>query len=114
MECYNITGEPDDDDPRDINIPDSEGSCTIQGFGISWNQFLNSLKGKKVNIGSLKNPKFTNIGDYWDNGTVEKITDLLYEFQDLFPTKFSKMKGIIKDLGEMKMPLNPDANIVKQ
>ena len=52
-ECYNVAGEPDDDDPQDINIPKSEGTHVVQGFGISSNQFLNPLKVKKVNIGSL-------------------------------------------------------------
>ena len=61
----------------------------MEGFGISSDQLLIPLKIKKVNVGSPENPKFTNIGDYWDNETMEKITDLLHEFQDLFPTKFS-------------------------
>ena len=43
-----------------------------------------------------------------------KITDLLHEFQDLFPTKFTEMKGILGDLGEMKISLNPDAKPVRQ
>ena len=43
-----------------------------------------------------------------------KITDLLHEFQDLFPTKFSKMKGILGDLGEMKIPLKLDVKPVRQ
>ena len=42
-----------------------------------------------------------------------KITDLLHEFQDLFPTNFSEMKGILEDLGEMKIPLELDAKPVK-
>ena len=42
-----------------------------------------------------------------------KIMDLLHEFQDLFPTKFSEMKGILGDLGEMKIPLNPDVKPVR-
>jgi hypothetical protein len=42
-----------------------------------------------VNIGTKDNPKFTNIGDYWNEETVEKIVDLLREYQDLFPTTFS-------------------------
>ena len=66
----------------------------MEGFGISSDQFLNPLKVKKLNIGSLENPKFSNIGDYWDEETVGKIMDLLHEFQDLFPMKFSKIKGI--------------------
>ena len=43
-----------------------------------------------------------------------KITDLLHEYQDLFPTHFSEMKGIVKNLGEMKIPLNPNAKCLKQ
>ena len=39
---------------------------TVEGFGIYSDQFPSLLKIKKVNIGSLENPKFTNIGDYWD------------------------------------------------
>ena len=69
---------------------------------MSSDQFLSPLKIKKVNIGSSENPKFANIGDYWDDETMGKITDLLHEFQDLFPTKFSEMKGIVEDLGERR------------
>ena len=61
----------------------------MEGSGISSDQFLHPLKIKKVNIGSPENPKFANIGDYWDEETVVKITDLLHEYQDLFPTNFS-------------------------
>jgi len=43
---------------------------------------------------------------------MEKIADLLYEYQDLFPTTFSKMKGIAGDVGEMKIPLKPSAKPV--
>ena len=64
MECYNVMGELDDDDPLNINIPNLEGISTVEGFGISNNQFLSPLKMNKVNSGSPKNPKFSNIGDY--------------------------------------------------
>ena len=43
-----------------------------------------------------------------------KITDLLHEYQDLFPSNFSEMKGIVGNLGEMKIPLRPDAKPSKQ
>ena len=39
---------------------------------------------------------------------------MLREYQDLFPTNFSEMKGIVGDLGEMKIPLKPDARPFKQ
>ena len=43
-----------------------------------------------------------------------KITKLLQEYQDLFPTKFTEMKGIKGTLGEMKIPLKKDNWPVKQ
>ena len=76
MECYIIKDEPDDDDPYDINIPKYEGTRAMEGLGISSDKFLSPLKVKKVNIGSPEKPKFANIGDYWDDETAEKITDL--------------------------------------
>ena len=88
MACYNLAGDADDD-PTNINIMESEGTHEVEGSGISSVQFLKPLKIKKVNIGSPENPKFANIGDYWDEETVVKITVLLHECQDLFSTKFS-------------------------
>jgi hypothetical protein len=67
-----------------------------------------------VNIGTEDKPKFANIGDYWSEETIEKIVDLLCEYQDLFPTTFSEMKGIAGELGEMKIPLKPDAKPMRQ
>ena len=54
--------------------------CEVEGSGISSEQFPKPLKINKVNIGSSKNLKFANIGDYWDDETVSKIIDLLHEF----------------------------------
>ena len=45
---------------------------------------------------------------------VDKVTKLLREYQDLFPTKFTDLKGIIGDLGMMKITLKPDMKPVKQ
>ena len=45
---------------------------------------------------------------------VSKVTKLLHEYQDLFSTKFSEMKGILGDIGLIKIPLKPDAKLVKQ
>jgi hypothetical protein len=58
--------------------------------------------------------KLANMGDYWYTATIDKITKLLHEYQDLFPTKFTDMKGIKALMGEMKIPLKPDARLVKQ
>ena len=43
-----------------------------------------------------------------------KVTNILHEFQDLFPTKFFEMKGIRGDLGEMRIPLKPDVKPINQ
>jgi len=72
------------------------------------------LKIVKVNIGTEEVPKFSFIVDYWDEETMGKITDLLHEYKDLFPTKFTKMKGIARELGEMRIPLKVDAKLVRQ
>ena len=45
---------------------------------------------------------------------VAHIADLLHDYQDLFPTKFTEMKGIVGDLGVMRIPLKEDARPVKQ
>ena len=66
------------------------------------------MKIKEVHTGSPKNPKFTNIEDYWDEEAVAKIADLLHEYQNLFPTNFLEMRGIVGDLGKMKIPLQLD------
>jgi hypothetical protein len=55
-----------------------------------------------------------NVGDYWDDATIGKITKLLHEYQDVFATKFTDMKGNKGPLGEMKIPLKPYARPVKQ
>ena len=52
----------------------------VEVVGMSSDQFLSPLKIKKVNIGSVENPKFDNIGDYWDDETMGKINELLHEF----------------------------------
>lgn len=67
-----------------------------------------------MNIGLKDQLKFANIGDYWDEDTVDKVRELLWEYQDLFPTKFSDLKGIVRDLGIMKITLKPNANLVKK
>ncbi len=72
------------------------------------------MKTKQVNIGTEGEPKFTKIGDYWDDATVAKVIELLCKYQDLFSTKFMDLKGIIGDLGVMKITLKPDAKSVKQ
>ena len=69
---------------------------------------------KKVNIGTTEDPKFAIIGDYYNYLVLGKITYILHEFQDLFSTNFSKMKGISGKLGEMKILFKHEMKLVKQ
>jgi hypothetical protein len=54
------------------------------------------------------------IGDYCDEKTLERITKLLCQYNDLFQTNFTEMKGIEGELGEMKIPLKLEFIPVRQ
>ena len=86
-----------------INIPESEGTHNVQGLELKVSDVAKPVKIKKVNIGTEEEPKFTSIGDYWDDETVESIVDLLRDYQDLFPTKFTEVKGILGEESRTKI-----------
>ena len=111
--CYNINAD-EDDDLRKVNIAETEGRRDVEGLGVEMPFIGQPIKIKKVNIGREQTPKFANVGDYWDASTIIKITELLHEYQDLFPTKFTDMKGIKGPMGEMKIPLKIDAMPIKK
>ena len=58
--------------------------------------------------------KCAMLDDYWDDSMVDKVTKLLHEYQELFPTKITNLKGIVGDLGMMKITLKPNTKLVKQ
>ena len=78
-ECYNSTID-EDDDPRNINILGSEGSCTVVGPILECPEITEKLKIKKVNIGTEETLKIASIGNYWDDKTIGQIDDLLQEY----------------------------------
>jgi hypothetical protein len=88
-----------------VNITETGGRRDIEGSGVELPFIGQPIKIKKVTIGIEKEPKLVNAGDYWDDDTIDKITKLLHEYQDLSPTKFTDMKGIKGKMGEMKIPL---------
>jgi hypothetical protein len=75
--------------------------------------YTKPLKLQKLNIRIDGHPKLESVGDYWDEQTMRKVQALLHEYEDIFPTILSKLKGIKGDLGEMKIELNPDSRPVK-
>jgi hypothetical protein len=75
--------------------------------------FAAQIKVTKVNIVMNDNPKMVSIGDYWDEQKIERIPNLLCKYTDLFLTTFTEIKGIAGELGEMKIPLKPEARLVR-
>ena len=63
---------------RNANILELEGSCDVATPDIPIDPMIQPLKTRKDKIGMEENPKFANIGDYWDDETMEQITDLLH------------------------------------
>jgi hypothetical protein len=55
-----------------------------------------------------------NIGDYWDEKIMEIITKLLREYNDLFPKTFTEMKGIVRELGQMNIPLILEERLIRE
>jgi hypothetical protein len=114
LSCYHVEEEaPYEDDPHNIQIIDIEGEREVGGPSLELEAFSTPIKVKKVNIGMNENPKMESIGDYWDEQTLERITELLHEYNDTFPTTFTTMKGIVGELGEMNIPLKPEARPIK-
>lgn len=114
LKCYNVTTEEEDEDLRNINILEEEGHHKVEGPQIENPNTTTPLKTRQMNISIEAKPKFSNIGDYWDDAIVEKVAQLLCEYQDLFPTKFSELKGIIGNLGVMKITLKLDSKPLKK
>jgi len=45
---------------------------------------------------------------------MNKVVELLREYQDLFPTKFSYLKGVVGYLGIMKITLKPNVKHIQR
>jgi hypothetical protein len=86
----------------------------VEGPPLESKVFVFPIKVKKVNIGTIENPKMASIGDYWDEKTIESITELLRKYNNMFPTTFMEMKGIEGELGEMKIPLISEERPIRQ
>lgn len=54
------------------------------------------------------------IGHYWDEDTLGKVVELPHEYEEIFQKKFMELRGIVGDLGVMKITLKRDVKLVKQ
>jgi hypothetical protein len=65
LECYNVYKEEhDEEDIRNVQVPKTEGEKIVQGPNIESIAYTQPIKTRKVNIGTIENPKFAQIGDY--------------------------------------------------
>jgi hypothetical protein len=67
----------------------------VEGPPLESKVIVSPIKVNKVNIGKVENPNMASIGDYWDEQTVDMITELLHEYNGLFLVNFTEMKGIV-------------------
>lgn len=59
-----MIAKEEDEDPQNINIPETEGHYEVEGPQIENPDITAPLKTKQVNIGMEAEPKFAKIGDY--------------------------------------------------
>ena len=94
---------------RAMSLSQNQRASTVTRPPLQNVDVTKPLKLWEVNIGMTEKPKLAKIGDYWDHDIVGKVAELLTEYQDLFPIKFSELKGITGDLGVMCITLKLDA-----
>ena len=71
------------------------------------------IKIKEVNIAKDGPPKMARIRDYWSKQQTTEIVDLLKEYQDVCARDYKDLKGLVEEMGEMKIDLLPEATPVK-
>jgi hypothetical protein len=72
------------------------------------------IKTREFDISIDGRPKMARIGDYWSDKQTTKIVDLLREYQDVFAHDYKYLKGLVQEMGEMKIDLIPGANPIKK
>ena len=61
------------------------------------------IKSKEVDISNVDGPKLTKIGDYWSEEKTTNIINLLQEYQDVFSRDYTYLKGLVHEMGHMKI-----------
>jgi hypothetical protein len=100
---------------RNLSIKETKGNREIHNIIPSQTDgsYNHPLKLCKVNIGTTEKCKIAMVGNYWNEKTSQEIHSLLQEYEDLFPKKFSELKGIKGFMGEMKIELKLGSNLVR-
>ena len=72
------------------------------------------IKIKEINIAKDGQSKMSRIDDYWSEQQTTERVDLLKEYQDVFARNYKDLKGLVEEMGEMKIYLLPKATPVKK
>ena len=72
------------------------------------------IKTKELDISNDDRPKMEKNGDYWNEEQTIEIVKLLKEFQDVFSRDYKYLKGLVHEMGEMKIDIKPDVRPVKK
>ena len=72
------------------------------------------VKTKEFDISNDERPKMARISDCWSEEQMFEIVNLLKEFQDVFASDYKDLKGIVHEMGEMKIDINLDARPIKK
>lgn len=72
------------------------------------------IKTKEVDISIDSIPKLAEIGDYWTEEKTAEIINILKEYQDLFARDYIDLKGLVQEMGHMKIELLPDTKPIKK
>ena len=66
------------------------------------------VKTREFDISNNDRTKMANIGDYWSEEQTIEIVNLLKDFQDVFSRDYKDLKGLVHEMGEMKINIKPD------
>jgi hypothetical protein len=72
------------------------------------------IKTKEFYISNDDRPKMVRIGDYWSDKKTTDIVNLLKEYQDVFGCDYKDLKGLVEEMGEMKIELIPREKPIKK
>ena len=72
------------------------------------------VKTREFDISSDDQPKMAKIGDYWSEEKTIEIVNLLKKFQGVFARDYKDLKGLVHEMGEMKIDIKPDVRLVKK
>jgi hypothetical protein len=63
------------------------------------------IKTKEFNISNNDSPKMARVGDYWIEKETTDIVELLTEYQEIFAQDYKYIKGLVEEMGEIKIEL---------